>query len=82
MPFFFLLILILLIPVLLVFFAVSGVLRNLSQAINRTARTNQNVKNTKHFEEPIKEVVDDGLEFKEEDIIEAEFEEIEDDNEK
>ena len=82
MPFFFLLILILLIPVLLVFFAVSGVLRNLSRAFNGVARTQPNVKHRRHIEELIDEAVEEEFEYSEEDIIEVEFEEIEDDDKK
>ena len=75
MPFFFILILIIVLPLLFVFLFINGAVNNIRRTFNN--QRNPNVKHQRHFEKPITEAEEDEIEYSEDDIIEAEFEEIE-----
>jgi predicted Holliday junction resolvase-like endonuclease len=77
MPFLVVILLILLIPVVFVFLLLNGVIYKLKRAF-RGATNASSVKHSRHPESEgiINEVAEEEIEYSEEDIIEAEFEEI------
>ncbi len=80
MPLFLIILLIIiLLPVIFVFLLVNGAVNNVKRFFS-SARKTENVKHRKHMPEIIEETVTVEAEYSEEDIIEAEFEEIEIEN--
>ncbi len=84
MSFFVILLIILLLPVIFVFMVLNGVLFKFRRAFKafNSADAYGGVKHQKHSQQTIDEAIDETLEYSDEDIIEAEFEEIDEENEK